>query len=40
MASLAVEEFSLEGIRNLTKDKIMDRVYEFKNLINFEVKSI
>jgi len=40
MASLAVEEFSLEGIRNLTKDKIMDRVYEFKNLINFEVNSI
>ena len=40
MASLAVEQFSLEGIRNLSKDKIMQRVYEFKNLIQFDIKSI
>jgi sugar/nucleoside kinase (ribokinase family) len=40
MASLAVEHFSLEGIRNLTKDQIMSRYYEFKNLVQFEQKSI
>lgn len=40
MASLAVEEFSLEGIRNLTNDKIINRFYEFKNLVSFESKSL
>ncbi|HEY5122830.1 MAG TPA: PfkB family carbohydrate kinase, partial [Ignavibacteria bacterium] len=40
MASLAVEKFSLEGIRDLSKDKIMERFYEFKNLMHFEPKII
>jgi sugar/nucleoside kinase (ribokinase family) len=36
MASLAVEKFSLDGIRNLTQDKIMNRFNEFKRLTHFE----
>jgi len=40
MASLAVEEFSLEGIRNLSLEKIMKRFYEFKNLVEFKNKSL
>ena len=36
MASLCVEKFSLEGIRNLTNDVIMKRFYEFRNLTQFE----
>jgi len=40
MASLAVEEFSLDGIRNLTKDKIMGRFHSFRELTNFESVSL
>ncbi|MBX7045337.1 MAG: sugar kinase [Ignavibacteria bacterium] len=36
MASLCVEEFSLEGIRNLSQDKIRDRFNAFKRLTHFE----
>lgn len=36
MASLAVEKFSLDGIRDLTKEKIMNRFNEFKKLTHFE----
>ena len=36
MASLAVEKFSLDGIRDLTKDQIMNRFNEFKKLTHFE----
>jgi len=36
MASLCVEEFSLEGIRNLSADKIRDRFNGFKKLTHFE----
>jgi sugar/nucleoside kinase (ribokinase family) len=36
MASLAVEKFSLDGIRNLTNEIIMKRFYEFRNLTKFE----
>jgi len=40
MASLAVEKFSLEGIRNLDKDIIMKRFEEFKKLTHFETVGI
>mgnify|MGYP001194497316 CR=1 FL=1 len=40
MASLAVEKFSLDGIRDLNKDIIMNRFNEFKNLTHFENASI
>lgn len=36
MASLAVEKFSLDGIRDLSRDKIMNRFNEFKKLTHFE----
>ena len=36
MASLAVEKFSLDGIRNLSNDIIMKRFYEFRNLTQFD----
>ncbi len=36
MASLAVEKFSLDGIRQLSIDKIMERFKEFKKLTQFE----
>ncbi|MCB0726463.1 MAG: bifunctional hydroxymethylpyrimidine kinase/phosphomethylpyrimidine kinase [Ignavibacteriae bacterium] len=36
MASLAVEKFSLDGIRDLNKDSIMSRFNEFKKLTHFE----
>ncbi|MEO6696023.1 MAG: PfkB family carbohydrate kinase [Ignavibacteria bacterium] len=36
MASLAVEKFSLDGIRNLDMDIIMKRFNEFKKLTHFE----
>jgi len=35
MASLAVEEFSLDGIRDLTKEEIMKRFHLFRELTNF-----
>lgn len=35
MASLAVEKFSLDGIRHLDKDTIMNRFNEFKRLTHF-----
>lgn len=40
MASLAVEEFSLDGIRNLSRDKIMNRFRSFRELTNFESVSL
>lgn len=40
MASLAVEKFSLDGIRELPKDKIMKRLEDFRNLTNFEFKPL
>lgn len=36
MASLAVEKFSLDGIRDLTHEKIMKRFNQFKSLTHFE----
>lgn len=36
MASLAVEKFSLDGIRDLTRSEIMNRFSEFKKLTHFE----
>lgn len=36
MASLSVEKFSLDGIRNLSNEKIMNRFNEFKKLTYFE----
>lgn len=35
MASLVVEEFSVDNLRNLTEDKIMARFKEFKSLTEF-----
>ncbi|MCX6166301.1 MAG: PfkB family carbohydrate kinase, partial [Ignavibacteriae bacterium] len=35
MASLSVEEFSLEGLRNLDKDKIIKRFDELKAVTNY-----
>jgi sugar/nucleoside kinase (ribokinase family) len=40
MASLAVEKFSLDGIRNLSKEKIMKRFEEFRNLTHFDIVSL
>lgn len=40
MASLAVEKFSLDGIRELPKDKIMKRLEDFRNLTNFDFKPL
>ena len=40
MASLAVEKFSLDGIRDLDKKTIMKRFDEFKKLTHFETGSI
>ncbi len=40
MASLAVEKFSLDGIRHLDQKTIMDRFLEFRNLTYFENASI
>lgn len=36
MASLAVEKFSLDGIRDLNHEKIMNRFNEFKKLTHFD----
>ncbi len=40
MASLAVEKFSLDGIRDLPKEKILKRLEDFRNLTNFDFKSL
>lgn len=40
MASLAVEKFSLDGIRHLDQKKIMDRFNEFRRLTHFDNSSI
>jgi len=40
MASLAVEKFSLDGIRNLKHSEIMERFNEFKKLTHFEEISL
>jgi sugar/nucleoside kinase (ribokinase family) len=40
MASLSVEKFSLDGIRNLTHSRIMERFSEFKKLTHFEEISL
>lgn len=40
MASLAVEKFSLDGIRHLTKERIMKRFEEFRDLTHFETVSL
>lgn len=40
MASLAVEKFSLDGIRNLSPERIMNRFNEFKKLTHFEEISL
>ncbi|MDD5361501.1 MAG: PfkB family carbohydrate kinase [Ignavibacteria bacterium] len=40
MASLAVEKFSLDGIRDLSRGKIMKRFDEFRNLTHFETVSL
>jgi hypothetical protein len=40
MASLAVEKFSLDGIRHLSKEMIMKRFEEFRNLTHFDTVSL
>lgn len=40
MASLAVEKFSLDGIRELSQEKIMNRFNEFKKLTHFDEVSL
>lgn len=40
MASLAVEKFSLDGIRHLTKPIIMKRFEEFRSLTHFDTVSL
>lgn len=40
MASLAVEKFSLDGIRDLSKERIMKRFEEFRNLTHFDTVSL
>lgn len=40
MASLAVEKFSLDGIRNLNYPQIMNRFSEFKKLTHFDEVSL
>lgn len=40
MASLAVEKFSLDGIRNLSHSQIMNRFSEFKKLTHFDEVSL
>lgn len=40
MASLAVEKFSLDGIRHLTKDRIMQRFKEFRDLTHYDTVSL
>ena len=40
MASLAVEKFSLDGIRNLSKERIMKRFEEFRKLTHFDTVSL
>lgn len=40
MASLAVEKFSLDGIRDLNRERIMERFNEFKNLTSFDEVTI
>ena len=40
MASLAVEKFSLDGIRNLSHSQIMNRFGEFKKLTHFDEVSL
>lgn len=40
MASLAVEKFSLDGIRDLNQEKIRNRFNEFKKLTHFEEVSL
>lgn len=40
LASLSVEKFSLEGLRNLENDTIMKRFKEFKALTNFKEISL
>lgn len=40
MASLAVEKFSLDGIRNLSHSQIMNRFAEFKKLTHFDEVSL
>ncbi|HNA41369.1 MAG TPA: hypothetical protein PLP81_04715, partial [Saprospiraceae bacterium] len=38
MASLCVEEFSLQKIQTLTHDEIVDRLNEFVKLTKFNIK--
>lgn len=40
MASLAVEKFSLDGIRDLSQERIRNRFNEFKKLTHFEEVSL
>lgn len=40
MASLAVEKFSLDGIRNLSREKIMKRFEEFRSLTHFDSETL
>ncbi len=40
MASLAVEKFSLDGIRDLSQENIMKRFNEFKKLTHFDEMSL
>jgi len=40
MASLAVEKFSLDGIRHLSRENIMKRFEEFRNLTYFDTVSL
>ena len=40
MASLAVEKFSLDGIRHLSPERIMNRFNEFKKLTHFDEISL
>lgn len=37
IASIAVEKFSLEGLRNLDEEKITNRLSSFKNLTHYEL---
>ncbi|HHS95370.1 MAG TPA: sugar kinase [Phaeodactylibacter sp.] len=38
MASFCVEEFSIDGLRQMTKRKINKRSKDFKNLVDFDLK--
>jgi hypothetical protein len=38
MASFCVEEFSIDGLRKMSKGKINKRLKGFKSLVDFDLK--